>query len=218
MEGLIMLCVVKIFFKDSIVSVELDNGEFLNLSYDAYSQYKISSGMNIQGDLYSELYEESRKTECKDKAFKYLTMRARSVDEMEKYLKKKKFSESQVAETVEYLKEKGCLDDREFSRGFVKSKMKSGKYGADIIIRDLYRKGIDRKTIGRVMRECGADAPDMEKLYELALKKYNSLEGRDNRVAKVGNYLRGRGFDYYSIKKVLRMLADRDSGDNRDEI
>ncbi|HPS56668.1 MAG TPA: regulatory protein RecX [Spirochaetota bacterium] len=202
--------IVKLLFKDSLVSAELDNGEVLNLSYDAYSQYKLSSGMVIQGDLYSELYEESRKTECRDKAFKYLAVRSRSVDEMEKYLRKKKFSESQVAETSGYLNDKGYLDDYEFSRGFVKSKMKSGKYGADIIIRDLYRKGIHRKTIEKIMKECGAAEPDMEKLYELALKKYNSLKEKDNRSARVGNYLRSKGFDYDSIKKVLRRLGEED--------
>ena len=200
--------IVKLLFKDNVVAAELDSGEILNFSYNAYSQYKLSSGMVIEGDLYDELYDESRKTECRDKALKFLAVRSRSVDEMEKYLRKKKFSDSQVAETTGYLKEKGYLDDREFSRGFVKSKMKSGKFGADIIIRDLYRKGIHRKTIDKVMKECGAGEPDMEKLFELALKKYNSLEGRENRAAKVGNYLRGRGFDYESIKKVLRRLGE----------
>lgn len=210
--------IVKLLFKDNIVSVELDNGEFLNLSYDAYSQYKISSGMNIQGDLYSELYEESRKIECRDRALRYLSVRARSVDEMVKYLRKKKFSEIQIAQTTGYLKDKGYLDDYGFSTGFVKCKMKSGRFGADIIIRDLYRKGINKKIIDRAIKECGAGDPDMDKLYELALKKYNSLGGKENRVAKVGNYLRGRGFDYDSIKKVMRMLGGKDSGDNTGEI
>lgn len=199
--------ILKLLFRDNIVSAELDSGEVLNISYDAYSQYKLSSGMAIQGDLYLELYEESCKTGCRDKALKYLAVRSRSVDEMEKYLRKKKFSENHIAETIGYLKEKGYLDDREFSRGFVKGKMKSGKYGADVIIRDLYRKGIHRKTIDGVIKECGAAEPDMEKLYDLALKKYNSLEGKDNRSARVGNYLRGRGFDYDSIKNVLRRLG-----------
>ena len=209
MEGIYFMPeIVKLLFRESIVSAELDNGEVLNLPYDAYSQYKLSSGMVIQGDLYSELYDESRKTECRYKALKYLAARSRSVDEMEKYLKKKKFSDSQVAETTGYLKEKGYLDDHDFSTGFVKGKMKSGRYGADIIIRDLYRKGIHRKTIDKVIKECGAGEPDMEKLHELAVKKYNSLEGKDNRAAKVGNYLRGKGFDYDSIKKVLKRLGE----------
>ena len=202
--------IVKLLFRENMISAELDSGEVLNLSYDVYSQYKLSSGMNIQGDLYLELYEESRKTECRDKAFKYLAVRSRSVDEMVRYLRKKKFSESQIAETVDYLNNKGYLDDHEFSIGFVRSRLKNGKYGPEVIIRDLYRKGINRKTIDRVMKECGGNETDVEKLYALALKKYNSLEGRENRAARVGNYLRGRGFDYDSIKKVLRRLGDDD--------
>lgn len=211
MEGICFMPeIVKLLFRENIVSAELDNGEVLNLSYDAYSQYKISSGMVIEGDLYHELYEESQKTGCRDKAFKYLAVRSRSVDEIEKYLRKKKFSESHILETADYLKERGYLDDYEFSLEFVRNKMKSGKCGADIIVRDLYRKGINRKTIDRAIKECGAGEPDMEKLYGLALKKYNSLEGRENRATRVGSYLRQKGFDYDSIKKVLRKLGEED--------
>ncbi len=204
-----MPVIVKLLFKDNLVAAELENGEVLNLTYDVYSQYKLSSGMDVQGDLYTELYEESRRTECRDKALKYLALRSRSVSEMEQYLRKKNFSEAHISEAVSYMKEKGYLDDYEFSKGFVKSKMKSGRYGVDIIIRDLYGKGIHRRTIDRAVKECGAREPDMDKLYSLALKKYNSLKDRENRAARVGNYLRSKGFDYDSIKKVLRMLGDK---------
>ena len=201
-----MPVITKLLFRENLVTAELDNGEVLGFSYPVYSQYKLSSGMDISGDLYMELYEESRKTECWEKALKYLAVRSRSVDEMEKYLRKKNFTDNQISETVRMLKDKKYLDDYEFSTGIVKSRMKSGRYGRDIIVRDLYSKGINRRIIDKVIKECGADNTDEERLYALALKKYMSVKDKDNSISRVGNYLRQRGFDYESIKKVLRRL------------
>lgn len=200
--------IVKLLFKESLVTVQLDSDEELSLPYDVYIQYKLASGLRIEGDLYAELFEESRKTECRNKAFNFLAVRSRSFDEMEKYLKKKNFSEGQVSETINFLKEKGYLDDYEFSKAMVTGKMKGGRCGTDVIVRDLYRKGISRRIIDRVIRECGADITDDEQLYALAVKKYNLVKDKENALAKVGNYLRQKGFGYDSIKKVLRRLGN----------
>lgn len=203
-----MPVIIKLLFNENHVKVELENGENLRLSYDAYTQYKISSGMELSGDLYSEIYEESRKFECRSKGLSYLGLRARSVDEMKKYLKKKKFSDREIDDTIEYLKGKGYLDDYEFAILFTKDRMKSGKRGKDLIVQDLYRKGLGRREIDRAIRECGADVADEEAVFQLAQKKYESVKNKNNPAAKVANYLRQRGFDYDVIKKVLRRLGE----------
>jgi regulatory protein len=198
--------IVKLIFKDNYVQLELDNSEKLKISFDAYSMYKLSSGTTLTAECYMEIYEESRKFECMEKAFNQLAVRGRSVDELRQYLKKKNFSGKHIEETLDYLKEKGYLNDFDFSMSFVKGKMKSGKSGKDIIVRDLYRKGVGRKIIDKVMKESGADVTDEDALYELAMKKYRSVKDKENSFMKVSNFLRGRGFDYESIGKVLRRI------------
>lgn len=198
--------IVKLIFKDNYVQLELDNSERLKISFDAYSMYKLSSGATLTTECYMEIYEESKKFECMEKAFNQLAVRGRSVDEIRQYLKKKNFSEKHIEETLDYLKGKGYLNDYDFSMSFVKAKMKSGKSGKDIIVRDLYRKGIGRKIIDKVIRESGADITDEDTLYGLAIKKYKSVKDKENSFMKVSNFLRGRGFDYDSIGKVLRRI------------
>ena len=200
--------IIKLIFKDNCVQIELDNSEKIRISYDTYSMYRISSGTSLSSECYIELYEESKKFECMEKAFGQLAVRARSVDELRRYLKRKNFSEKHIEETLDYMKQKGYLNDYSFSMSFVKEKMKSGKSGKDIIVRDLYRKGVGRKIIDKVIRESGADIPDEDSLYELALKKYKSVKDRDNSFIKVSNFLRGRGFDYESINRVLRRIKN----------
>ena len=198
--------IVKLVFRDNCVQIELDNSEKLKISYDAYSMYKISSGATLTTECYMELYDESKKFECMEKAYSYLAVRSRSVDELRRYLKKKKYSDKHIEETLDQMKGRGYLNDFDFSLSFVKDKMRSGKSGKDVIIRDLYRKGIGRNIIYNVIRESGADIPDEDSLYELALKKYRSVEDKENSFMKVSNFLRGRGFDYDSITRVLRRI------------
>jgi len=198
--------IIKLLFKDNYVQLELDNSEKLKISFDAYSMYKLSSGTTLTTECYMEIYEESKKFECMEKAFNQLAVRGRSVDELRQYLKKKNFSEKHIEETLDYLKHKGYLNDFDFSISFVKAKIKSRKSGKDIIVRDLYRKGIGRKIIDKVIRESGADVPDEDALYELAMKKYKSVKDKKNSFMKVSNFLRGRGFDFESINRVLRKI------------
>jgi len=198
--------IVKLIFKDNYVQLELDNSEKLKISFDAYSMYKLSSGTTLTTECYMEIYEESKKFECMEKAFNQLAVRGRSVDELRQYLKKKNFSGKHIEETLDYLKGKGYLNDYDFSMSLVKAKLKSGKSGKDIIVRDLYRKGVGRKTIDKVIKESGADVTDEDALYELAMKKYRSVKDKENSFMKVSNFLRGRGFNYESISRVLRKI------------
>jgi len=201
-----MLQIEKLIFKETFVQLILSNSEKLKISYNVYYMYKISSGMSLSSEQYMELYDESKKFECMERALNRLSTRGYSVDELSRSLKKKNFSEKHIKETLEYMKEKGYLNDYSYSMNFVKDRVKSGKYGKNLIVRDLYKKGIDRNTIKKVMKESGADIVNDDELYMLAMKKYMSLKDKDNSLVKVSNYLLNRGFDYESINKALRQI------------
>ncbi len=203
-----MPIITKLLFNENHVGVELDSGESLRVSYDTYTGYRLASGMDLSGDLYMEVYDESRRFECRNRALSYLGYRARSVEEMKRYLRKKKFDERHINESVEYLKGKGYLDDYGFAVLYIKDRMKSGKRGKDLIVSDLYKKGLGRKEIDKAIKECGADKADEDAVYALAKKKYESVKNKDNPAGKVFNYLSQRGFDYKIIKKVLKRLGE----------
>ena len=201
-----MLIIEKLIFKETSVQLILSNSEKLKISYDLYYMYKISGGMNLSSEQYMEIYDESKKFECIEKALSRLSVRGYSVDELYRSLKKKNFSEKHIKETLKYMKEKGYLNDYNYSMNFVKDKIKSGKYGKNLIVRDLYKKGIDRNTVKKVIKESGADFTNDDELYRLAMKKYISLKDKDNPFVKVSNYLLNRGFDYESIHRILRQI------------
>ena len=201
-----MIDIEKIIFKESFVQLMLSNSEKLKISYDVYYMFKISGGMSLSSEQYMELCDESKKFECLEKAIGRLSNHGYSVDELRRSLKKKNFSEKHIEDTLEYLKEKGYLNDYSFSVNFVKDRVKSGKYGKNLIVRDLYKKGINRNVIKKAIKECGADIVNDDELYSLAMKKYTSVKDKDNPLVKVSNYLLSRGFDYESINRILRRI------------
>ena len=166
----------------------------------------ISSGMELETDVYLELYDESVKFECTQRAFGFLARRSRSAGEMKTYLRKKKYSDLLVEETVNLLVEKGYINDYDFAVSLINDRIRQGRWGRDLIIRDLYLKGVSKRIIDRTIRETGADKPDPDILYGLALKKFMSVKDKSNSFERVGNFLRQRGFDFESIRKALDRL------------
>lgn len=202
-----MAIIHKIIYGEHSVRVELDNGESLKLPYSVVAESSLRSGDDLQGDLYKRVYDESLKFACMDKALRYLSMRSRSAQEVRLYLKKKQCIEEHIESVLSLLSDRGYINDYNFALSFIKSRMAMKKYGRDIIKRDLYLKGIARNIIDAAMEECNANEVDEEALFSLAEKKYNAVKDKKNSYMKTSAFLKSRGFDYDSIKKVLARVA-----------
>jgi regulatory protein len=199
----------KLIYGEHSVRADLDNGESLKLPYSVVSDYSLRSGSELEGEFYVKIYDESLKFACMDKALRYLSLRSRSAFEVGSYLKKKLFRAEHIESVISRLAEKGYINDYDFALSFIKSRMALKKYGRDIIRRDLYLKGIDRNIIDDTMEVSNANEVDEEALLSLAQKKYNAVKDKKNSYMKTAGFLKGRGFDYESIRKVLaRVMGD----------
>ena len=198
-----MAAIQKIIYGEHSIKLELDNGESLKLPYSVVSDYSLSSGIDITGEVYLKIYDESLKFSCMQKGLSYLSGRSRSAHEMRVYLKKKAFSNEHIESVIIRLTERGYLNDYEFALSFIKNRISMKKYGMEKIKRDLYLKGIDRNIIDETLEECNARAVDEDALYSLAQKKYYAVKDKKNSYMKTAAFLKSRGFDYDSIRKVL---------------
>jgi regulatory protein len=196
------------------VSVFLNNGERLLLTYETYSSLMLKSDMELESEVYLRLSDESSFLNCISRALSSLARGGRSVYEMRQYLKKKGFDEEIIERALIYLNEKNYLNDYDFAINYITRKMCSGKRGRGFIIRELLKKGIDRKSIDMAIKESGLCNVDMDLLYEMALKKYKSLKDKKNVYAKISSFLSYRGFDYDSIASVLRKLQEENKEDS----
>ena len=202
-----MAVIQKLIYGEHSVRADLDNGESLKLPYSVVSDYSLRSGDDLNGELYVKIYDESLKFDCMNKALRYLSLRSRSAFEVRSCLKKKLFRAEHIDSVLSSLTEKGYINDYNFALSFIKSRMAMKKYGRDIIKRDLYLKGIARNIIDAAMEECNANEVDEEALFSLAEKKYNAVKDKKNSYMKTSAFLKSRGFDYDSIKKVLARVA-----------
>lgn len=203
-----MATIQKIIYGEHSIKLELDNGESLKLPYSAVSDYSLRSGKDITGKVYLKIYDDSLKFSCLQKGLAYLSGRSRSAHEMRVYLKKKSFNDEHIEYVIARLTERGYLNDYDFALSFIKSRIAMKKYGKEKIKRDLYLKGINRNIIDETMEECNANIVDEDALFSLACKKYDAVKDKKNSYMKTAAFLKSRGFDYDSIRKVLARVVN----------
>ena len=196
----------RIVYGEHHITVYLATNEKFNLFYGGELIKGLSSKAEITKEQYENLFIEDRKFKCRSKAFKYISIRNRSQFEMEQYLKKKEFEEKIINETVEYLYKRDLLDDYKFAVQFVISKMRGKPRGKNLILKDLYKRGIDRKISDKAIDECDANVVDLEMVYEFAFKKYEKVKEKKNPLQKVAYFLSQRGFDSGTVFKILDKL------------
>lgn len=198
-----MPSIEKIIYGEHSLRVFLDNGESLKLPYSAVSEYSLSTGQDISGDIYIKIYDESLRFFCMEKALFYLSRRSRSAREMSVYLKKKGFRTEHIDSVIDTLSSRGYINDYDFAVSFIRNRISMKKYGVERIKKDLFLKGIDRNIIDKTLEECNAYSVDEDVLFNMAMKKYNSVKDKKNSYMKTRAFLQSRGFDYDSIRKVL---------------
>jgi len=86
-------------------------------------------------------------TQALNLALNYLSYRARTIQEMQKYLKNKKLSEDIVKEIIEILLDKNYLNDKEFAKLFVETKIKTKPKSKFALEYELRQKGINPSDI-----------------------------------------------------------------------
>lgn len=210
-----MVVIQKVAIRGKTVAVDLDDGERLIIPVELYSVYSIQAGAVITDIQYRQMKDESERFLCREKALTRLASRSRSRHEILQFLKKKGFSEYIVNDTVQQILESGYLDDFSYALDYIRIRKSRKTVGKNALIRELNQKGVPRTIISRAIRESDADRDDMDEMFRIAKKKYDSIRNRKNRLAKVGQFLQGRGFEFGSIRSVLnRLKADDDSIDS----
>lgn len=132
---------------------------------------------------------------AKEYAFLLLKFRLRSEKELCQRLKKKRFHEEIIRETVSFLKDKGFIDDNLFAKTWIESRLKK-PLGLRKIKQELNLKGIDKEIIDTQISEIKKDYCEQDLVKKIAKVRLSKLKGIEPRKAKrrVYAYLLRRGF------------------------
>ena len=141
--------------------------------------------------------------EIKDKAFSLLSYRDRSAYELKDRLIKKGYSEADVIEVIERLKELSYIDDYKFAEKWVKYRIENKPRGKNILKKELIFKGIEEKIINRVLNEL-IDVDLEVDIGSFLAEKW--LKSHEEDMQRLKRYLYYKGFSAEIIHLIMNKM------------
>lgn len=137
-------------------------------------------------------------------AFLLLKFRGRSEKELAERLEKKKFDEAVIKRTIAFLKEKGFIDDRCFTRFWIEERIKK-PLGLNRLEEELKAKGIADEIIKDEICQVKKQYSERDIIVNMAREKLKNLAGVELERAKkrLSACLLSRGFSPETIIEVI---------------
>ncbi len=139
------------------------------------------------------------------KAYRLLGMRARSEKELHAALARTGHAEEVIAQVLETCKEKRFIDDADFAKQFVHSRLRQRPTGRARLQVELQQKGIAADTIAATLDEIFESSEITtqlaDQLAEKLRKRLASLPVPKARQ-RLADHLRRRGFDWEVIQQT----------------
>lgn len=142
-------------------------------------------------------------TTCRDYFMRLLARRDYSVNELLKKGREKGFEQSEVAEALDKLQQKGYQSDIRVVNSIINSS--KGQYGKAALKRKCLEKGIAADVFEQVWMEQQAESDSDDSLSDLKAKvmrkyKLTSFQSIDPKTkAKLLHYLQYRGFNPFEV-------------------
>lgn len=191
----------------------LSDGRELLLSEEAVFRAGLGEGQPIHDGVFEALEAAEQRVLAHEAALRLLAHRSRSEQEMRTRLGMRGFDPATIADEIERLRAVGLVDDERFARAWVEERKQAAPRGRRMIRYELLGRGIEPDAVDVVT----ANLDDRVTAHELARRKARSSsgtrDGYDAFLARVGGFLRRRGFDYELAAEAARAAwAERDSG------
>ena len=147
-----------------------------------------------------------------DAAVQYLGSRPRSVAEIRRHLRTKRFDEPAQDKAIDQLRAQRYIDDEAFARYWVEQRLRFRPKGDRALVSELMQKGVARETIDLVIGEAdpNAETERARAAVRRPMTRWLEMEERE-RKRKIHQYLAARGFGYDVIEAVIaRPEADEE--------
>ncbi len=190
---------------DTQVKISLSDGRsfFTRLIYfnldigDFYSFF--SQGSVFSEDMLNELYIAVRRYFAECKALDYLNRAEQSRFMLERKLSGKEFLTEEFSPALDFLQEKGYLDDSRFAASWLRARIRLKPEGKIKLKAGLYKKGISRQTAEAVLSDFFDDVDEAD-LCRRALQKQ---VGHNQCEQKLIRSMLRKGFSYSVIMQCL---------------
>ena len=183
--------------------IYFDN-ESLIVYEDVILKYNLLYKKDIDNDLSIEINKENYKSSIYDVSIKYISVRMRSKKELEEYLKKKKYDQKDIEETIKRLQSQDLLNDEKFAKSYINDKLYLTNYGLTKIKNDLLKLGVEEYIIDAIVNNIDLQVIN-DKLSKIIDKelKINSKLPTNKLNNKIINRCINLGYNYEDILNIL---------------
>ena len=195
------------------VNVYIDGRFFLGISLDTLAKESLYEGLNIDEETLDRITYDELKIRFQNRVLEYISRNPRTEFQILKYLKELRFKkkgvwykediqiewDSMFETIITRLKELRLINDEEYARLFVQSRLRSRPRGKSVLVSELISKGVDRETAQMVCDEEVEDEYDV--LKRLFNKKFKGKKF-NNRDSKMIGFLLRKGFSWDLIERL----------------
>lgn len=137
-------------------------------------------------------------------AVQFLANRPRSVAEIRRHLRGKRFDDEAVDGAIDKLRAQRYVDDLDFAKYWVEQRSRFRPRGDRALVSELSSKGVSRETIDAAMGDMPAESEADRARRAIArhMRRWESLEPPE-RKRKIHAFLAQRGFGYDVIDEVI---------------
>ncbi|MEO6045220.1 MAG: regulatory protein RecX [Tepidiformaceae bacterium] len=198
--------------------VVLTDGREFIFSDEACERAAVAVGDAATAAVLETLDGAEHRVNAHEAALRLLSHRARSETEMRTRLAMRGIEPAAVVEEIQRLQRAGLLDDEKFARAWVEDRRRLAPRGRRMLRYELLGRGIELAAVEQVTQ----DIDDREVAIQLAHDRARraSTSNYDSFAAKVGGFLRRRGFDYDVTAHATRLAweaTQKEQGGAADE-
>lgn len=190
--------------KDDKYRLTFDNGTVLDIYEDVILKNNLLYKKQIDINFLNNIENDNNYYNAYNIALKYISIRLRSVNEIEVYLKKKGISMEVIESTIERLEYNKILNDDIFAQAFIKDKLNFTSMGKYKLVNELSKLKVSNDIINKYISEIDDDVwyTRMEKLINKYLKSNRKYSGNILKN-KVYTYLVNLGYEKNMVINIL---------------
>ena len=156
--------------RNGMYIVTLEDNSKVKIHEDLILKHNLLITKNLSEKEKEEIYEENKTYEIYEVATSYINKKLRSVKELEKYLKKKEYSNESIEEVITLLKKNGFLDDSIYAKSLIHDKIVLTMDGPNKIKKELEDNNISYSLIEELISEYTEDL-ELERIEKIADKQ-----------------------------------------------
>lgn len=181
------------------VNVFIDHEFAFGISLNAALGLK--KGQHLSDEAIAILKNDDAIEQAYQKSLHFLSFRARSEQEINRYLQKKGADEQTIAAVIDRLRQQKYLDDADFARQWVENRTRSKPKGKRALRHELRQKGLSDAAIEHATSEID----ESELAWRAAQKALYRWKSQDDSVRhrKISAFLARRGFSYDVISDTI---------------